>query len=144
MEQIVPPRTSLATAGERVQLLKIFKGPCQHHLIFPLFWWKPCEGTGFPNLPPRVYELSQEEVAIPKCQMLFFGDARNLLLAVRQAQVSDIYFYVFRRYLSLQWLSPPIKPEWFAIQISLFLKASCAQSSGVAMFLVIPSSIRSI
>lgn len=108
MEQIVPPRTSVATAGERVQLLKIFKGPCQHHLIFPLFWLKPCEGTGFSNLPPRVYDLSQEEVAIPKCQMLFFGDARNLLLAVRQAQVSDIYFYVFRRYLSLQWLSPPI------------------------------------
>lgn len=59
MEQIVLC-TSVATAGERVQLLKIFKGPCQHHLIFLLFWLKPNEETGSSNLPPRVCELSQE------------------------------------------------------------------------------------
>lgn len=95
MEQIVPPRTSVATAGERVQLLKIFKGPCQHHLIFPLFWLKPCEGTGFSNLPPRVYELSQEEVAIPKCQMLFFGETLVICSLPCARPKCQIYIFTY-------------------------------------------------
>lgn len=105
---------------KKVQLLKIFKAPCQSRLIFPLFWIKPCEGLGLKSpLRSSCLWIKSTLNSNPKCQILLLGDTSNLFFFTHKlSQISSIALLS-----KLTVAKSPIaslRPKWCTIQISLF------------------------